>query len=210
MNGGANPFKSEKWIEGLGGGAEAGVDLVEVGDGSRFAKRHPLQDFREGFDRVYTLMNGCSHPSVVKLLHADGRDQYLEYVESKTFDEIQGELDIPQVLTIFINIASILEGLHESGMAHGDIRNENILVARDKKTVKLIDLSLYGARKQDIQNLLGLIIGWANRNKEKLSKELFESLSHLGWDESIRDVNVDNVTLKGLREELNQLRCKVV
>ncbi len=68
----------------------------------------------------------------------------MEYVDGKTLRQIIGSStrSVKQVLDIAIQIAEGLNAAHKKGIVHRDMKPENIMLARDGGTVKIMDFGL--------------------------------------------------------------------
>ncbi|HSG18435.1 MAG TPA: AAA family ATPase [Anaerolineae bacterium] len=75
-----------------------------------------------GVRPVFAIEGSESHPILL-----------MEYVEGNSLAELieEGSLDLSQKLQIGVQIATILECIHEEGVMHRDISSSNILVAKD-------------------------------------------------------------------------------
>ncbi len=80
----------------------------------------------------------------------------MEFIDGLPFLAAVHELPMREILTLFAQILRALDYIHASGIIHGDLKSENILVTEDSrgaKTVKLVDFGLAALRQstQEIQ-----------------------------------------------------------
>jgi serine/threonine protein kinase len=75
----------------------------------------------------------------------------MEYLEGKTLEwavRERGPLLLPEVATIFIQVARALDAAHEAGIVHRDLKPDNIFLANDPEagrlgyTVKVVDFGI--------------------------------------------------------------------
>lgn len=112
-------------------------------------------------ERETTILGRLNHPVIVRGLHADlgGSRPYLamERVPGPRLSSLlrkYGPLSIEQFLPLGMQIASALHYLHESGMAHLDVKPSNIIM---DSTPRLIDFSI--ARSFDDALSLDHVVG---------------------------------------------------
>jgi non-specific serine/threonine protein kinase len=113
------------------------------------------KEARLRFEREAQAAAALNHLNIVTV-HEIGEHEgqvfiALEYVEGRTLDELitggplsgdlRGNLPIPQVLEIAIQVASGLAAAHEKGVVHRDIKPQNILVDKNGR-VKILDFGL--------------------------------------------------------------------
>ncbi len=125
----------------LGGGGMSRVYLaIEVALGRRVVvKVLPAGLVGDGstarFRREISLAATLQHPHIVPLISAgemDGLPYYtMPYVEGESLRErlSQGELAIPQTISILRDVARALEYAHGKGITHRDIKPDNVLLA---------------------------------------------------------------------------------
>ncbi len=167
------PFES---IRSLGSGASGSVELcrllVPLGGlpaGSEVAvkilapelREDPLA--REAFAAEAEVGRRVEDPSLVRVLaHGlgdDGPYLVLQYVPGRSLREIleEGPLPEPLVRSVGAQLASALAALHEAGVAHGDVKPENIRLDDEGRAV-LLDLGFSvrfrgaGAQEESPQN----------------------------------------------------------
>ncbi|MDZ4833199.1 MAG: serine/threonine-protein kinase [Candidatus Melainabacteria bacterium] len=119
---------------------------------------------KELFAREATILQGLSHPKIAKVLDyfvEDGRDYLiLEFVPGHTLRQLvrqNGPMPEEEVLTYALQIAEILEFLHEQSPAiiHRDITPDNLVLREDGQIV-VID---FGAANQVLGTATGTLIG---------------------------------------------------
>ena len=87
--------------------------------------------------KAHRLMEGLD--GVPALLEVLDPDRYLiEFVEGKALSDLSS--DTPPEDLFFENLSRILREMHSRGVAHGDLRNKNILIRSDGKPF-IIDFS---------------------------------------------------------------------
>lgn len=95
------------------------------------------------------------HEHVIKVLnrgHLETGSAFivLEYVDGRRLSDLldqDGALELPVAIDIAIQIADALQATHQSGVFHGDVKPENILLCKQANNphfVKLIDFGVAG------------------------------------------------------------------
>ncbi len=153
-------------------GTGAGSTILQIADRSRGGKRFALKVVKrqDSDDDVYIAQaqtefdaaQRLNHPAIAKiydcrvkksmLFKVTGVELLMEFVDGKTLDEIEAPT-MPQLVLIFIQVASALVHMHRRGVFHGDLKPSNIMLSKDGK-VKLIDFGtawLKGQEKNRIQ-----------------------------------------------------------
>lgn len=98
------------------------------------------------FQQEARAISALNHPNIVTIFEI-GEAQGLpfiatEYVEGETLrPQISRQMRIPQALDIAMQVASALGAAHQEGMAHRDVKPENIMVRPDGY-VKVVDFGL--------------------------------------------------------------------
>ena len=99
------------------------------------------------FEREARVLASLNHPNIAQIhgLEETGgtRALVLELVEGPTLADrlAQGPIPLDEVLSIAWQIAFALQGAHEAGVVHRDLKPPNIKV-RDDGTVKVLDFGL--------------------------------------------------------------------
>jgi predicted ATPase len=99
------------------------------------------------FEREARSASGLNHPNIVTIheLGQDGSTHYIamELIEGETLDEllVAGLLPMRKAIEIATQVAEGLAKAHEAGIAHRDIKPQNLMVSRDG-FVKILDFGL--------------------------------------------------------------------
>lgn len=98
------------------------------------------------FQQEARLASSLNHPNIVTIYEVAESGQFRfivsEYVEGKTLREVmQAGMKLDQTLDIVIQTASALSAAHGVGIAHRDVKPENIMVRPDGY-VKVLDFGL--------------------------------------------------------------------
>src|SRR5580704_6816330 len=135
---------------------------IDLNDGKQVAIKVPHPEMEsepvlfDRFQREAEIGRMMNHPGVMKVFESDKRSRVymvMEWVEGKLLREIMNaQKPLPQerAIQIAINILGALEHIHSRGVAHRDMKPENIMVD-DQDRVKLIDFGI--ASKADSRRL---------------------------------------------------------
>jgi serine/threonine protein kinase/beta-lactam-binding protein with PASTA domain len=125
------------------------------------------EDFVRRFVSEARSVARLSHPNVVTVFDqgADGRTLYLamEHVPGRTLRDLlndRGQLSPREALDIMDGVLAGLAAAHEAGMAHRDVKPENVLIT-DAHAVKVADFGLARLHAGASQTKSGMIIGTA-------------------------------------------------
>jgi serine/threonine-protein kinase len=145
-------------VRPVGTGATAKVYLAEdTTTGAQVAvkvlRRELLADpaMKARFHREASLLWQLEHPGIVKLHRfeeraAEGMLLVLEWVEGRRLDVLleQPELTGADRVALLSALASALGALHQAGIAHRDVKPENVIVTGDGEAlgVKLLDFGI--------------------------------------------------------------------
>src|SRR5262245_4367476 len=157
--------------------AHGGMATVYVGTDTRLDRMIALKimhaelandgNFVRRFVAEARSVARLSHPNVVTVFDqgADGRTLYLamEYVPGRTLRDVlreRGRLTPREALDIMAGVLSGLAAAHEAGIAHRDVKPENVLLG-DGRTVKVADFGLARLLSQASHTKTGTIIGTA-------------------------------------------------
>ncbi|WP_444997284.1 protein kinase domain-containing protein [Aliikangiella sp. IMCC44359] len=106
-------------------------------------------DYRQAFVKEARLAAQLTHPGIVTIYDVGIADDKpyigMELLEGATLEQIlktQGKLNLRTVLAMSIQLSRALEYAHRQGVVHRDIKPGNIVVLKDKKTVKLTDFGI--------------------------------------------------------------------
>lgn len=107
------------------------------------------KDYRDAFLKEARLAAQLTHPSIVTIFDVGVADSKpyigMELLEGATLDRIlttQGKINLKTVLAMAIQLSRALDYAHKRGVVHRDIKPGNIVVLKDKKTVKLTDFGI--------------------------------------------------------------------
>jgi len=115
------------------------------------------------FDEEYQTLLSLDHPNIVKVIHADNRHLYMEYIDGTPL--IVEDFPAIKVIDILIQMTDALIYLHDLGYTHSDLHEGNLLVTADGE-VKLIDfggVDTSGDIDSEVVGMIGLIKFWANQ-----------------------------------------------
>jgi len=151
-------------IRELGAGSTGRVWLVKISEsveglaaGSHLALKEPRSEdaapgARAAMLREAEVAQEVSGEGLPKLVHLESSDDgprlFFEFIPGPPLDQIlaeQGTLPEPQVRWIGARLAAALDGLHQAGWAHGDVKPANVLL-RESGSPVLLDLG--GAQKE--------------------------------------------------------------
>jgi serine/threonine protein kinase len=122
-------------------GQRAAIKIFDPEIVDRFGRESQLKRI----DRERSLI-GSSHPNLIRVLDGGEAGEFL-YVAMEVFEGpnlATALLDVPaeNIGLLVAQLASAAKFLEDSSFAHRDIKPENIGVARDFRTVKLLDLGV--------------------------------------------------------------------
>jgi beta-lactam-binding protein with PASTA domain len=157
--------------------ARGGMATVYLGTDTRLDRTVALkimhaelasdEDFVRRFVSEARSVARLSHPNVVTVFDqgADGRTLYLamEYVPGRTLRDLlteRGRLSPREALDIMEGVLAGLAAAHEAGIAHRDVKPENVLLT-DARVVKVADFGLARLLAGASQTKSGMIIGTA-------------------------------------------------
>jgi serine/threonine protein kinase len=109
--------------------------------------KHPAAEAR--FKQEINALSAMKHPNVVDVIDADidGDTKYyvMEYVDGTDLTKLvrdRGPLPVPEACEYIRQAALGLHHAFEKDLVHRDIKPSNILVSRNGRSVKLVDLGL--------------------------------------------------------------------
>jgi eukaryotic-like serine/threonine-protein kinase len=157
--------------------AHGGMATVYLGTDTRLDRTVALkimhaelasdEDFVRRFVAEARSVARLSHPNVVTVYDqgADGRTLYLamEYVPGQTLRDLlssRGQLRPREALDIMEGVLSGLAAAHQAGIAHRDVKPENVLLG-DAGTVKVADFGLARLLSGTSHTKSGMLIGTA-------------------------------------------------
>jgi len=125
------------------------------------------EDFVRRFVAEARSVARLSHPNVVTVYDqgADGRTLYLamEYVQGRTLRDLLAErstLRPREALDILEGVLAGLEAAHAAGIAHRDVKPENVLLG-DNHSIKVADFGLARLLSDATHTKSGMLIGTA-------------------------------------------------
>ncbi|WP_196140937.1 serine/threonine-protein kinase [Aliikangiella sp. G2MR2-5] len=105
--------------------------------------------YRTAFIKEARLAAQLTHPGIVTIFDVDITDNKpyiaMELLEGATLEQIlqaQGKLNLKTVLAMCQQLSRSLNYAHKQGVVHRDIKPGNIVVLKDKKTVKVTDFGI--------------------------------------------------------------------
>eukprot|EP01130_Rhizamoeba_saxonica_P019000 TRINITY_DN9721_c0_g1_i1.p1 TRINITY_DN9721_c0_g1~~TRINITY_DN9721_c0_g1_i1.p1 ORF type:complete len:293 (-),score=38.80 TRINITY_DN9721_c0_g1_i1:29-850(-) len=115
----------------------------------------------ENYRSAVKSLGNSDHPNIVKLYnYFETSDQYflvLEYLESPCMDlncykmKMEGQISQDIVYKILVQLLSVLSYLHGRGIAHRDLKLENIMINPETLHVTLIDFG-FACNAQQVTN----------------------------------------------------------
>src|SRR3989442_3823603 len=139
------------------------------GAGKLFSADLARGEARDRFLREARVVGQLSHPNIITL-HDMGIEEatqtpylVMEFVDGTPLDRVleKGTLPLPRACAWTAHEAEALEGAHNRGVIHGDVKPANILITADGK-VKLTDFGMARVAKRDSGDspLLGTPAYW--------------------------------------------------
>ena len=104
------------------------------------------------FEREARAVAALKHPNIVVIYSFERDDQQpfiaMELVEGQTLDALvpPGGMEVPRVIEIGIGVADALEAAHAAGIAHRDLKLNNVMQGQDGR-IRILDFGL--ARRLD-------------------------------------------------------------
>lgn len=138
----------------LGQGARSRiVQVSEIRTGKMYALKRVIRNdedddrFIEQGENEYAVASEVDHPAVRKCFQIRRVRKWMrikelqilmEHVDGKTLEDHR-PTDLKEIVSIFHTVAEGLDGMHQAGYAHADMKPNNIMVTRTGG-VKIIDL----------------------------------------------------------------------
>ena len=154
----------------------------------KFLRRDlPDGDWQQKFNEEATLLASLSHPNIVRIYDIleteDSPGLVMEYVDGRNLliHQREHQLELADRLRILGEIASGLAASHEAGVAHCDLKAENVLIAGDG-TAKVTDFGIAeksGDESGDIKALGKLANNLLAEQHHLLSPLVVELLNRL-------------------------------
>ncbi len=155
--------------------ASGGMAVVYEGTDTRLERRVALKvmhtgmasdpQFVESFVREARSAAALSHPNIVAV-HDQGTDSgeiylVMEFVTGSTLRDLlraRGRLSVNEALDVLEPVLDALSAAHAAGLAHRDVKPENILITSDGR-IKVADFGLARAVSGATQATRGVVIG---------------------------------------------------
>ncbi len=118
----------------------------------------------DALKREFATLAKLRHPNLVqvfdlgKLSDSTGYFYTMEFVDGLPFLTAVRDLSVQELTALFAQILRALDYVHASGIFHGDLKSENILVTGDgkgSKTIKLVDFGLAAGRHRGEETQVG-------------------------------------------------------
>ncbi|HOO96351.1 MAG TPA: serine/threonine-protein kinase [Caldisericia bacterium] len=136
-----------------------------------FDKRNSDKESVQRFISEASLLKDISHPSIVDVYDCGRDDNRLYYI----MEHIRGvplseylSIPLPELISVFVNMAEVLCFLHSKGIVHRDIKPENIIICNKREAntdsiiPKLIDFGLARSSEEGRITSKGFIMGSMN------------------------------------------------
>ena len=102
----------------------------------------------ERFQREEEIGSRLNHPSILKVIKIEGRKSrpylVMEFLEGRTLSEVlskRGKLSEGEAVDLAIKVCDALEYLHANGIAHRDLKPQNIMICADG-SMRLFDFGI--------------------------------------------------------------------
>lgn len=106
-------------------------------------------DMKARFQREASLLWQINHPGIVKMVRfeegaREGLVLVLEWIDGARLDQLLGQFTGAQAVELFAQLASALGAIHANGIAHRDMKPENVMVTGwpTEPRVKLLDFGI--------------------------------------------------------------------
>ncbi len=101
------------------------------------------------FLREAQAASAINHPNIATIYEIDEVERdgtrysfiAMEYVPGRTLKAVRGQLELDDLLDVFVQIADGLAVAHERGIVHRDLKPSNILLTEDKRA-KVLDFGI--------------------------------------------------------------------
>jgi eukaryotic-like serine/threonine-protein kinase len=117
-------------------------------------RRNP--EYSTRFLREAKAAGALAHPSIVTIYDVGEADGYpyiaMELLEGEALDQViarEGKFSDDRVLAIASQLAGALSYAHLSGVVHRDVKPSNIMLARDGRSIKLLDFGIARVAEAD-------------------------------------------------------------
>ena len=146
------PYRLERLV------GRGGMGVVYEADDTRLGRKVALKilrpevvqdpERRARFEREAKALAALKHPGIVTIhsFETIGEDTFftMELVSGRTLDEVmraEGAMSVSRILEIAIPVADALAGAHHRGIAHRDVKPENIIMD-DRGRITVLDFGL--------------------------------------------------------------------
>lgn len=147
-----NPIHNRDDIKKLGGKSEIGLGMLKWIDKEDYDGRSSV---RELMFQEIALTSRANHPNVayhiMPIDQKKGMGQLIEFIDGRNLADIVNDVeilkisDLPPKAVVFAlayEIFNGVQGLHEIGIIHNDIKPANIMLRLRNGTLKITDLGL--------------------------------------------------------------------
>ena len=164
-----------KILDEVGRGATAIVYRAYDPQLDRFIAVKVLKDqlsrnkrYRESFIREARLAAQLTHPNIVTVFDVESSDSKtfiaMELLEGTTLEAVlkkKNVLSVKSTLQIASQLAAALAYSHQNGVIHRDIKPGNILVLKDRKSIKLMayGIALVDSQFSEQKNVENKVLG---------------------------------------------------
>ena len=100
-----------------------------------------VNSLTDSYYREVGYLQKLKHPNIIKMYDYDS-DMYsitLEKMDCDLLDYVSQDISGSEALRCFMNLCKAVSYCHSKKIAHLDIKPENVLVSKDRKSIKLCD-----------------------------------------------------------------------
>lgn len=124
-----------------------GIDVRLEGD--------TAERFKQSFMKEAEILSRLNHPNIIKVFDCFEQNNTIyyamEYVEGENLFQLRRKTNFSQqtIVNVLKSTANALTYIHSQGFVHGDIAPHNILLDKNSKLIKIIDVCAQTYSKQD-------------------------------------------------------------